>query len=227
MKVSIIMPLYNQVATARWTWRSAAMQTYQPTELIIVNDGSTDENCAWHAKLFKEKVSPFAKYIELPSNQGVVAARNCGAREATGDALLFLDADDWIDRSFLDQTVPRLRDDVGIVQTAMHVFSESEDSIVYAVAADLELLKKENVVPITSLVRRDAFWGAGGFKADVYEDWELWLSIAKNWKIATVQEPLFHYRKHSRSESRISGLVDRHEELVGNMRRLHPEVFGA
>lgn len=240
MNVSVIIPFYNQKSTLRWTVQSVLRQTYKDFELILVDDGSTDETESAHIAETSEYyfvkqdsghsgISPLRKRVPTTviyqdKNKGVVKARNLGAAKAIGKFLLFLDGDDWIEPTYLEKTVPLMTGNTGIVYTDMHVFSDDSDNVVIAHYADLETEKYQNVIPNTSLIRREAFGRAGGYKDNVYEDWNLWIDILKQgWKTAILNEPLLHYR-HQKS-SRITKLTSEHEQLIKNMRELHVDIF--
>lgn len=94
---SIIIPVYNSQKTIKRTLLSVLNQTFNNYEIVVVNDGSTDSTL----KVLEE----FSRYSQVTVinqiNAGVSAARNSGLQQASGEYVLFLDADDWVDDDFL------------------------------------------------------------------------------------------------------------------------------
>lgn len=183
MKVSIIIPAYNAAATVVETVESALAQTYSNFDVTVVNDGSTDETT--------QLVQHYPVTLYSKPNGGVANARNAGAAFSSSDALLFLDADDLIDKEYLSKTVPLMVDRVGVVSTSMQRFGEDNTLIHPALST-----ASSNRMPTCSLVSRAAFNEVGGYDPTMmYEDWDLWLKIRKaGWLVAFIYEPLFRYR---------------------------------
>ena len=92
---SVIISVYNGAATLSRAIESVLVQSYPPAEIIVVNDGSTDDTEGVIAG-FRDRVVGLCQ-----ANAGVSAARNAGATRATGEWLAFLDADDWYYRDRL------------------------------------------------------------------------------------------------------------------------------
>jgi teichuronic acid biosynthesis glycosyltransferase TuaG len=90
IKFSVVMPAYNAEQTIAESLRSCIQQSYQPFEIIVVNDGSTDNT----EKIIQTEFKHQVKYISLSKNAGASTARNAGLNAATGDYIAFLDADD-------------------------------------------------------------------------------------------------------------------------------------
>ena len=91
--VSVLIPAYNAEKTINRCLDSILCQTFQDIELIIVNDGSTDNTLSILLN-YAEKDKRIIIYNQ--PNQGVSAARNTGLRNASGDYILYVDSDDWI-----------------------------------------------------------------------------------------------------------------------------------
>ncbi len=98
--ISVIVPVYNTAPYLNHCIDSILLQTYPNIEIIIVNDGSNDSS----GKIIENIVNEHQniKYIELPMNQGLSAARNIGLEVATGDYIGFVDSDDWIEDSMYE-----------------------------------------------------------------------------------------------------------------------------
>ena len=102
MKISIIMPVYNKEKYLYKSIKSILNQTYENFELIIVNDGSTDNSSSICHKF--EQEDSRIKVIDIENN-GVSNARNIGIKNANGQYIQFIDADDYIDKYMLEDLV--------------------------------------------------------------------------------------------------------------------------
>ena len=108
MKFSIIMPVYNVEAYLIECLDSALNQTFEDWEAICVNDGSTD-NSGTILEEYGHKDGRF-KIVNQP-NGGLSAARNTGLKTATGEYVLFLDSDDWLEGNALERVSESLTDE--------------------------------------------------------------------------------------------------------------------
>lgn len=102
MKVSIIMPVYNKERYLEKSITSILNQTYKDFELVIINDGSTDNSAKICYKFQREDLR--IKVIDIENN-GVSNARNIGLSEVTGEYIQFIDADDYIDKNMIEDLV--------------------------------------------------------------------------------------------------------------------------
>lgn len=99
-KISIIIPVYNAEKTLYKCLESLILQKYKNIEIILINDKSTDKSKEICIE-FAEKYN-FIKYISNQNNLGVSATRNIGLQEATGEYVMFVDSDDWVDYNYCD-----------------------------------------------------------------------------------------------------------------------------
>lgn len=214
-KVSIIVSLYNKFPYFGQCLGSISAQTYTNFELIIVDDGSTDDG------RFIEGLS-----VIRIGNRGQSGARNAGVLNSMGDLILPLDADDWIDPTYLEKTVPLCTETgVGIVSTNMQYFGLA-DNLVLSRPMTVDEEKNYNEIPCCSLVRREAFLQTGGYnsRVDGYEDWNLWIDILKRgWKHVVVNEPLFHYRVLGNAAN--AEADKKRDELIATIKTLHAEIY--
>ena len=196
--VSVIIPCYNQGEYVDEAVDSVLAQTYQDFEIIIVNDGSTDE---FTSEKLKNYNKPKTKVIHTV-NQGLSAARNNGIRASIGELILPLDADDKIANSYIEKAVTLLENgfDIGVVTTNQVIFFGAKYGLEgNAKEGSTELfIGHYNNQVACSLFRKDGWIECGGYDEtmrDGFEDWEFWLRLTDiGLKVATIKEPLFFYR---------------------------------
>ena len=205
-RVSVIVPVFNAELYITETIQSALAQTHADLEVIVVDDGSTDGTI--------ERLRAFDGRVEIhrQPNGGVAAARNRGARVASGEWLAFLDADDiWlptkVQRQLACSRGPMVYTDRynigarGELPEIQSLVTPMHDGDLF-----LPLLLEGNFITASSvLLRRDVFDEVGGFFEELRgtEDWDLWVRIAAaGHTINIVREPLLQYRFHSRGISR-------------------------
>ena len=102
--LSVIVPVFNSAETLSQCLSSILIQSYKDIEIIIVNDGSTD-NSMDIVNTYTEKYRDQVKYIELSENKGIGNARNIGLENATGEFVTFVDSDDWIDSNLYQSSI--------------------------------------------------------------------------------------------------------------------------
>ncbi len=171
--VSIIIPAYNHANVLERCLHSIEKQTYQNIEIIVVDDGSTDET----AKQFSSRSSsrPY-HFFRCGDNRGASAARNEGARMASGEYLLFIDADAELRADAVEQMVKAL-DEHPDVSFAYPSFRFGWKSFRVG-PFDPEALRRGPMIHTTALIRRDAFPGFDeSFKK--FQDWDLWLTVVE------------------------------------------------
>lgn len=192
-KVSIIIPCYNQAEYLTESFESALQQTYKNIEIIIVNDGSSDNTKDIAREL------PYNILINQ-DNKGLSFARNEGIRCSTGDYILTLDADDKISPDFIEKTIGK--DD--IVSTWQQEFGLSNRLWMNTfVNPTYENFKQRNQINCCSLFKKEIWENINGYDENMmlgFEDWDFWLRATKSgYKVSVIPEPLFYYRKHGPS----------------------------
>lgn len=207
-KVSVIIPTYNREATVGNSIQSVLNQTWQNFEIIVVDDGSTDNTCHVVEAFADDRI----RYVCLEQNEGASRARNEGIRLAESEFIAFLDSDDeWLPAKLEKQMRVMLQapETVGLVYCRMKGTEENGATLI---CPELErpieelqgnmlfsLLEKNAIGTPAMLVRKQCLEQTGGFDEGLrsLEDWELVLRIAGKWEISFVDEILVevHYSK--------------------------------
>jgi glycosyltransferase involved in cell wall biosynthesis len=207
MSVATVIPVRNRAKFIERALNSVASQTYQPAEIIVVDDASTDGTPDIVISLAKE--IPKIHLVTLQENVGAAEARNLGVREARSDLIAFLDSDDiWYPQK-IEKQILEFRYDKSVVA----VFSGSrviynDRSFSYIPSPDVTLadLYFSNKCSTTSsaLITKKALLEVGGFDRTLTssEDWDLFIRLAEIGKIRVVQEELIEFLNHE--EDRIS-----------------------
>src|SRR5262245_34163432 len=163
--VSVIIPCYNHGRYLPEAVASLVAQTFPNWEIVIVDDGSTDDSAAVAEQLI-ERYSERSICLLRQHNQGLSASRNNGIAAAHGAYILPLDADDALAVEMLEQTVATLeqRPEVGFVYTDVEMFG-SESTIWSGGKYSLEKLRFDCMMVPATLFRRQAWAAVGGFRS--------------------------------------------------------------
>lgn len=193
-KVSVIVPTYNRANRLEGTLRSIVSQTYQDFELIVVDDGSTDNT----SKVIES--FPSAQYLPMKKNSGVSKARNIGLACAKGEFICFLDSDDlwkekkleiqihWMESNTDNQVCYTdeiwVRNGVRVNQMNKHR-KYTGDIFRHCLALCI-------VSPSSVMIRAKLFSEIGNFDESLpaCEDYDLWLRIAVKYAFHFIEEPL-------------------------------------
>lgn len=212
--ISVVTPAFNAALYLGQAIDSVLAQSISDIELIVVDDGSTDDTARIVAS-YGSRV----RYI-CQANQGVAVARNRGLEACRGDLVAFLDADDtWMPDKIKRQLdaltgAPHVR----MCYTARLVTDRDLKPISMELsprkASALEdLLLLGNVVgsPSSPLIERSLLREVGGFDPAYSHcaDWELWIRLARKTEFLYLPEPLVTYRQHERNMSREIATLER------------------
>lgn len=203
-KVSVVIPVYNCERYIGDAIHSVQAQTYPASEIIVVDDGSSDGTAA------AVQACSGVKYLRQ-QNRGEPAARNLGIQHAAGDLIAFLDGDDLWTPDKLALQIPCLQahpawamiysdmatfDDQGVIDGSV----KERFQITFPQGNIFRQLFQETLFGSGSVVvRKDVFHKVGMFDESllVGSDYEMWLRIARHFEVGYVDKPLLMYRQHS------------------------------
>lgn len=221
--VSVIIPCHNPDAGLLEAIASVRAQEHGAVELVIVDDGSTDPESG---AILRQAARLADRYVEQ-DRRGVSAARNAGARAASGAFLAPLDCQDLLRPDFVRRCLAALREtDAAFAYGDYRVFGV-QNYLERLPAYNLYDLLERNIVSYAVLLRAEAFHAAGGYDEALfaYEDWELWLRLGATGRYGVhLDRVLWSYRKQGRSLSDEGR--EHHAELVQQIREKHPELYG-
>jgi glycosyltransferase involved in cell wall biosynthesis len=197
-RVSVVIPAFNCAEWIERALRSLHCQTQPADEIIVVDDASTDD--------LRELVPAPVRYVRLESNRGISAARNTGARMATGDYLAFLDADDELVPDALEKML-------GAVETAGASWCITD---IYKISGDRVSVVRCNqpegdpllAILAMDFVTRGIFFRRRDFEEiGMYdetlsgtEDWEIFIRMMEaRKKVCYLSEPLYRYYRREGS----------------------------
>lgn len=238
MKASIVMPVYNGSNYIRRSLESVFDQNSRGLEIIVVDDGSTDETASIVRSLFQEKKSQEIRCrLVYQKNQGVSVARNVGLKNASGDYVFFLDADDLINPDCIGKLYKRAMDTAAEIsmcgfnmtssdgkilrayQDSYHFFNSTmfgKDAALSMLKERIRLCTGNGMFSRRFLISTNLSYSRGATHG---EDQEFVLkALFLSNKVSCVSESLVQYVQHSASIVREKTLKQFH--YVGSMKRL-------
>lgn len=213
MKFSIIIPLYNKAPYIRKALESVFAQTYTDYELIVVDDGSSDDSLAIAKQCITDRCavdrhdgcrSALPVEIIEQANSGVSAARNNGVAASKGEYVAFLDADDWWEPTFLEKMAKLIEDypEAGLYASNYVYYKPGKTHVALNIPTGYinypKAYYESGAMPVTSITAvmpRAVFDEMGGFPVGIKlgEDFLLWAKIAMYHPVAFLNEPLAWY----------------------------------
>lgn len=228
IKVSVIVPCYNQAQYLDEALQSVLDQTYQNWECIIVNDGSPDETEVI-AKQWVEKDSRFV-YLQK-ENGGLCSARNYGIEPAKGEFILPLDADDRIAPNYIAIALDSFQENstLKVVYSKADKFG-NETGIWDLRPFSLRAIAMENMIFCSAMYRKSDWERVGGYDINMihgFEDWEFWIALLKNGgNVKRLDAIGFYYRMKPNSMVQMLN-KDRKKKLHEYMSVKHADFFVA
>jgi hypothetical protein len=208
-KVSIIIPCYNDWKYVEEAVNSALAQSYQPIEIIIVDDGSSEKT-----KAVLKRIEPKITKLITQENQGQSVARNVGIKAATGKFILTLDSDDFFEPSFCEKAIQVILGKHNVKIVSCHtqlLFENGTASVFETVGGELASFLCKNNALGSALFKKEDWLNCGGYDEKMkqgFEDWEFYIRLLKSGGSAEIiPELLYTYRK------RINTTTDKAERL--------------
>ena len=234
--VSVVVPTYNRAHLVGRAIQSVLNQTYQDFEIIVVDDGSTDNT----EELVKSFNDPRIRYIRHDQNRGGSAARNTGIKMARGEYIAFQDSDDeWLPEKLEKQmrVFENAPAEVGVVYTGF--WRIEGDKRIYIPSDKIsrkegniqgELLKGNFVTTQATVLKKECFEKAGMFDQRLprFQDWELFIRISKYYEFKCIDEPLvisyftpISISSNQRAQVEAYGLIlEKHYQDIAKSRKL-------
>lgn len=195
--ISVVIRTFNRAAMLRDALHSVLAQTFAPDEIIVVDDGSTDETSQVMADYVK--AHPTIRYFQLKQNVGMDRAGRFGVEQSRADFVAFLDSDDvWLP-GHLEACLTQIEENPGVVMafSGYGLMNEGGQRLVAEVREPVtprptfaSLLRKQVVIqPTRSLVSRQAIAAIGGLPPTVAGDWILSVLIAAKFANGVVRAP--------------------------------------
>jgi len=212
MKISTILPLYNGKKFIKEAIDSVRSQTYTNWELIIINDGSTDDSLEYTTAYVNSLPEKDKIKIIDQENTDVAIARNNAISYATGDWIALLDQDDYFHPEKFLSMMSLAEDDSGIDVFVSQRYKITDSGIaedLHSNRKKTDMFSSEDIItnvilgtgiaPIETLFKRDAFNAIGGLDSSLRmsNDWDLWVRFAQHgYRYYYVEKPLAYYRVH-------------------------------
>lgn len=199
-KVSVIIPTYNRADVLANAVQSVLQQSFTDFELLIVDDGSTDNTDIVVESMDDKRI----RYLKMPENAGVAAARNEGIRHAKYDYIAFQDSDDYWKSDKLEKQMAFLtqKPEIGLLYCPYECQKADGSTILvpdYTIPSEEKqgniyryMLLRNTIGTPGVLVRRSCLEKSGLFNESLtcLEDWELFLRISRDYEIAFQDESL-------------------------------------
>lgn len=220
-RVTVVVTAYNLIEYLPETITNVLQQTFTDFEVIVVDDGSTDNTAEWVKRVSDPRVRLISQ-----ENMGLSGSSNTGVINAQGEYITFLDADDLWEPTKLAQQVEilDLYPDVGLVYTWVTYMNQNGKSTGRVVKPEAEgyvwdKLIEGNLIECGSvaMIRRTCFEQVGLFDTNLQSyvpDWDMWLRLTRHFQIKVIRQPLVYYRQRASSGSRNLEAMERSFNLV-------------
>jgi glycosyltransferase involved in cell wall biosynthesis len=228
--VSVIIPTHNRKELLKRALNSALKQTYKPLEIVVINDGSTDETDSVIHEY--QLAHPHIKYLKHGSPRGAPKARNYGIQEAAGEFLTFLDDDDELLPENIKSCMEQYDDHYAYICTGYRRITFRRSSVILpksTITYDAMLYKI--VTGNQVLARRERIVALGGFDEELLssQDYDMWLRLNEKYgdarcirKPLTIMHTEHEHRRITSSSNKLKGALSfyrKHKIRMNNKQR--------
>ena len=225
--VTVAVVCHNYGAYLGQAIESALAQTHDDTEVVVIDDGSTDDSVE-----VAQRYGSSVRLLTQP-NAGVQRTVNRVAREAQGRYLTFLAADDWFEATYVEELLAGLERARGasFAYSSAMLFGAESGVHPSRPFTPFSLVRGRNYINGSALTVRADYLEVGGYREDVellgFDDWDFWLRMLEHGKRGTyVPKPLLHWRRHhagSRNPRSPREIAQARQQVAD----LHPQLFEA
>jgi len=222
--ITVVIPSYNYAKFLPEAIESVLQQTHTPHRILVIDDGSKD-NSVEIAKSYEG-----VEVVSKP-NEGVIKTKNLGISMTTTTWTVFLDADDVMEKNYLESLMKTaIKTNADVIYCDME-FIGAKTGHFYSKEFSVDELVKGNFIHNSSLINSNLLKSLGGFKEEMaggYEDWELYLALAEvHARFAYSRDTFLHYRQHHTATGRNSSAQKLADKLSQSVRDLHPNVYSS
>jgi glycosyltransferase involved in cell wall biosynthesis len=237
--VSVVIPFFNRTALLTRALKSVIDQTHENLEIIVVDDGSTEDASKNLSTIQDERI----RLLRHDRNRGVSAARNTGIKAARGEYISFLDSDDeWLpaktekqlaqlrktgDKGLVSYCLSEVFSDVEGKVTNLHDFSQEGDLLHHALRSSVRMSAGSGLCILMNeiMMTKEQMLSVGGFNESyrMHEDWEFLIRLAKWYRFICMKE--FLVRNHKHDQGHIANDYSMVPEVRYRMMEEHRELF--
>ena len=218
-RVSVIITAHNYAEYLERCLDSAINQTFDNHEVVVVNDGSTDET----PEILREYSFEYPGLLTVVrlDGEGLPAACNAGIEAARGEYIIRLDADDYFDENILTVEAEYLdsNPDVDLVYPDYYTIDDDDNVLDHVhlptVGSEVKLLNRSPLAA-GAMYRKSAWHAIGGYNEslDYQEDYDFWIRFINEFTVANVNLPLMYYRQHdSNMSDNLSGRLESRRQV--------------
>ena len=226
-KISVIVPVFNASKTIKKCIESILNQTSPVFEIVLVNDGSTD-NSEQVIKKYKEKYDNIKYYSK--ENSGVANTRNYGIEKATGDYILFIDSDDYIEQDLIEKCSKYIEQGIELIKFKLKRVNEKGDTIETVDGPTFEKVTGEEAFntlyyqdvlldsPCVYIIKKDLFKN-NKFKGTYHEDFGLIpLIVVKAKTVVSLPDYFYNYVQ-------VENSITRNEDYNKTIKKMEQVLF--